>query len=172
MTFKSILLFSIFFGFFSCSTTTKKSDEKKDKIVQEPVITLKEPLKLNKEAAKNYTKWKDYQNFKEQFNLFLKTTQSEAFSNAKELNTLALYLKDSLKIESLKIPAFQARLNVLQSETMRLEDMMTINNLKSEDIKAQLIKILNAYNATNAKLNNLVLQRQVEKDILQLTDSI
>lgn len=172
MTFKSILLFSIFFGFFSCSTTTKKSDEKKDKIVQEPLITLKEPLKLNKEASKNYTKWQDYQNFKEQFNQFINTTPSEAFSNAKELNSLALQLKDSLKIASLKTPAFKARLNVLQSETMRLEDMMTISNLKTEDIKAQLIKILNAFNATNAKLNNLVLQKQVEKDILQLTDSI
>ncbi|MFK5890484.1 MAG: hypothetical protein QM486_07120 [Flavobacteriaceae bacterium] len=172
MPFKSILLFSIFFGFFSCSTSTQKSDEKKDKIVQEPIITLKEPLKLNKEAAKNYAKWQDYQNFKEQFNQFLKTTQSEAFSNAQELNSLALQLKDSLKIESLKIPAFKARLNVLQSETMRLEDMMTISNLKTEDVRAQLIKILNAFNATNAKLNNLVVQQQLEKEILQLKDSL
>jgi hypothetical protein len=172
MTFKSILLFSVFFGVLSCSTPTQKSKAKKDKIVQEPVIILKEPLKLNKEAAKNYAKWQDYQNFKEQFNQFLKTTQSEAFSNAQELNALALQLKDSLKIASLKIPAFKARLNVLQNETMRLEDMMTISNLKTEDVKAQLIKILNAFNATNAKLNNLVLQKQVEKDILKLTDSI
>jgi len=172
MTFKLILLFSIFFGFLSCSTTTQKSDKKKGKMAQEPIITLKEPLKLNKEAAKNYSKWKDYQNFKEQFDMFLKTTQSEAFSNAKELNTLALYLKDSIKIASLKTPAIKARLDVLQSETMRLEDMMTISNLKTEDIRAQLIKILNAFNATSAKLNNLVVQQQLEKEILQLKDSM
>jgi len=170
MTFKSILLFSIFFGFFSCSTPTKKSDTKKTKIVQEPTITLKAPLKLNNKAAKNYAKWQDYQNFKKHFSQFISTTPSEAFSNAKELNTLALYLKDSLKIASLKTPAIKARLDVLQNETMRLEDMMTISNLKTEDIKSQLIKILNAFNATNAKLNNLVIQKQIEKDIQNLDE--
>ncbi|PIV16901.1 MAG: hypothetical protein COS42_07430, partial [Flavobacteriales bacterium CG03_land_8_20_14_0_80_35_15] len=65
-----------------------------------------------------------------------------------------------------KIPAFQARLNVLQNETMRLLDMASISNLKNDDIKNQIIKILDAFNATNAKLNNLVSLQALETDLI------
>ncbi len=171
MSFKSLFLTLLFFSFLACNNAETRGD-KKPKTVQEPVISLQKPLKLNTAAAKKYARWKDYQNFKEHFNRFLKTTPGEAFSNAEELNTLALRLKDSLKIKSLKKPAFMARLDVLQSETMRLQDMMTIPNLKPKAVKEQLQKILYAFSATNAKLNNLVVQRQLEKDLQQLEDSI
>jgi len=55
---------------------------------------------------------------------------------------------------------------------LRLEDMMTIPNLKSEDVKNKMVKILNAFNALNAKLNNLVVQKQLEKELNKLTDSL
>jgi len=172
MSLKSLLLTLLFFSLLACNDTAKTSINKKPKTVQEPVISLQKPLKLNAATSKKYARWKDYRNFEEHFKRFLKTTPSEAFSNAEELNTLALRLKDSLKIKSLKSPAFMARLDVLQSETMRLQDMMTIPNIKPKAVKEQLVKILNAFNATNAKLNNLVIQRQLEKDIQQLEDSI
>ncbi len=172
MPLKSSFLTLLFFSLLACNNATKTSSKKQPKPVQEPVISLQKPLKLNTVTAKKYARWKDYQNFKEHFNRFLKTTPGEAFSNAEELNTLALRLKDSLKIKSLKSPAFMARLDVLQSETMRLQDMMTIPNIKPKAVKEQLEKILNAFNATNAKLNNMVAQRQLEKDIQQLEDSI
>jgi hypothetical protein len=172
MSLKSLFLTLLFFSLLACNNVAKTTGKKQPKPVQEPVISLQKPIKLNTAAAKKYAHWKDYQNFKEHFDRFLKTTPSEAFSNAKELNTLALRLKDSLRIKSLKVPAFMARLDVLQSETMRLQDMMTIPNIKSKAVKEQLVKILNVFNATNAKLNNLVMQRQLEKDIRQLEDSI
>ena len=43
--------------------------------------------------------------------------------------------------------------------------MTTIPNLTENDVKNQLIKILNALDATNAKLNSMILQQQVEEDI-------
>ena len=55
---------------------------------------------------------------------------------------------------------------------MRLQDMVTISNLKSDDVKNQLIKIMAAFNATNAKLNNIILQLQVEEDIKIILDSL
>lgn len=171
MVFRYGLLIGFVLALISCNTH-KKNDLETNKSSQEPIIYLQEPIKLNKEAQNYFKEWKDYSDFNEFFNQFIKTTQSDALNNAKELNTLATRLRDSLNIKVLNIPAFKARLNVLQNETMRLEDMTTINNLKTKAIEAQLNKILNAFNATNAKLNNLILQKQVEKDLSQLKDSV
>lgn len=126
------------------------------------LIQLDESVKLNSEASILVETWKEYQNFNDLFNQYKSTSPSVALSNAKELNTLAVQLKDSIRISNLNIPAFQARLNVLHNETLRLLDMASISNLKTDDIKNQVIKILEAYNATNAKLNNIVSLQALE----------
>jgi len=172
MNFKTIILFFSLCILLACNSSKKEEGAQQSTQIKEPKLILDKPLELNAKVLKNYKNWHDYQDFNKLFKRFLNTTQSEALSNAKELNTLALQLRDSLKINSLKTPAFNARLNVLQNETLRLEDMMTIPNLKSEDVKKQMVKILNAFNALNAKLNNLVVQKQLEKELNKLTDSL
>ena len=169
---KYILFTFLFIGLLACNNTNRSKTSKKTFTDNEPTITLQKLLPLTTQASKSFSEWKEYQNFKQFFNQYLKTTPSEALSNAKELNTLAEQLKDSIRINTLKIKAFKARLNVLQNETMRLQDMVTISNLKSDDVKNQLIKIMAAFNATNAKLNNIILQLQVEEDIKIILDSL
>ena len=165
MTSKLYLLFFLFIGLSACQENKEKKLIKEHLSKKENVISIDAPLTLNKETSKSVSKWKEYGDFKQYFDQFLKTTSSEALNNADELNTLAKQLKDSIRIPAFKIPAFKARLNVLQNETMRLKDMTTIPNLTENDVKNQLIKILNALDATNAKLNSMILQQQVEEDI-------
>jgi len=165
-------------GFLSCNPAEKSKRKQLKKFgKQETIITIGSPLKLSRDAAAIIGNWKEYKNFKKMFNQYQTTTPSEALSNAEELNALALQLKDSIKNKTLKTIPFKARLDVLQNETMRLQDMVSISNLKPSDIKEQVNKVLAAYNATIAKLNNIAVQKQIEKELDNMvkdsvTDSI
>jgi len=149
-----------------CHSEQKLKNNQSIKLKQQEInLKINQPLKLTPEASTLIKNWKEYQNFKTFFNQFRMPTPSEALNNAKELNTLAQQLKDSIRNKLLDNVPFKARLDVLQNETMRLQDMVNIPNLKAPDIKAQINKILAAFNATNAKLNNLVVQKQIESDL-------
>lgn len=164
---KYFLIFFILISLIACKDASKNSKDLGQALTKNDVqFKFDEPLKLNLEASVLVEPWKEYRNFIELFNRYKSTTPSIALSNAKELNTLAVQLKDSIRISTLKIPAFQARLNVLQNETMRLLDMASISNLKNDDINNQILKILDALNATNAKLNNLVSLQALESDLI------
>lgn len=177
MYFKYLYLF-LMVGFLSCNPAEKSKRKQLKKFgKQETIITIGSPLKLSRDAAAIIGNWKEYKNFKKMFNQYQTTTPSEALSNAEELNALALQLKDSIKNKTLKTIPFKARLDVLQNETMRLQDMVSISNLKPSDIKEQVNKVLAAYNATIAKLNNIAVQKQIEKELDNMvkdsvTDSI
>ncbi len=153
-------------GLLSCNSE-KKSDKTQLKKSKKQEINLKinKPLKLSKDAFTLIGNWKEYKNFKTFFNQFKSPTPSEALSNANALNTLAQQLKDSIRNKTLNTIPFKARLDVLHNETLRLQDMVDIPNLKTNDIKTQVNNILAAYNATIAKLNNLAVQKQIEKEL-------
>ena len=172
MTSRILLLLFLFIGLLACDNTSETKDTKSLLVQEESEIVLEKLLKLNTKTSKKFAEWKDYKDFNNFLNQFIKTTASEALSNAKELNTLALQLKDSIKIDQLKTPALKVRLNVLQNETMRLEDMVDISNLKNTAVEEQLKKIMAAFNATNAKLNNMIIQQELENDLKKLNDSI
>ncbi len=160
---KYFLLLFILMILSACKDSKKNVENLElPKSQKENLIQLEEFVKLNSEALTLVETWKEYRNFIDLFNQYRSTSPSVALSNAKELNTLALQLKDSIRITALNIPAFQARLDVLHNETMRLLDMTSISNLKTIDIKNQIIKILEALNATNAKLNNIVSLQALE----------
>jgi len=150
----------------SCNSE-KKSERKqlKKSLKQEVILKINNPLKLSKEAKSLIKGWNEFKNFKILFNQYKTPTPSEVLSNAKELNTLAQQLKDSIRNKLLNTVPFKARLDVLHNETLRLQDMANIPNLKNKEIKAQVIKILAAYNATIAKLNNLAVQKQIETEL-------
>jgi len=160
------LFLLLMIGLLSCNSE-KKSDENQFKKIKKQAINLKinNPLKLSKEASVLIGDWKEYQNFKTLFSQYKTPTPSEALSNAKQLNTLAQQLKDSIRNKTLNTIPFKARLDVLHNETLRLQDMVNIPNLKVPDIKTQINNILAAYNATIAKLNNMAVQKQIEKEL-------
>jgi hypothetical protein len=160
------IFFLISFGLLSCKHNPKAKNENAQKSKQKDIaIKLADYIKLNPEAAKEVKNWKDYQDFVSLFDNYKNITPSAALSNAKELNTMAAQLKDSLKMANLKVVPFRARLNVLHNETLRLQDMADIPNLPDEVVKQQLEQILEAFNATNAKLNNMMNLKALEQKL-------
>ena len=86
-------------------------------------------------AKRDLKNWKEYQDLDEFILKFYSITRREALNSAKELSELSTYLKDTIRIEKLKTDDVYARLNVFQSETLRLADMAEIPSITDEEVK-------------------------------------
>ena len=98
-------------------------------------------------------------------NRFEKISPNEALNNALNLKDLAKDLKDSLKIKNFKISSFEARLNVLLNEALRLADMTKIPAIKAEEVNNQVAKILLIFSSLNEKINTVYIQEKFEDEI-------
>jgi len=65
----------------------------------------------------------------------------------------------------LESPAFNARLNLLFNETLRLFDMSSIPSIKAVEVDEQVDKVLQAFSSINSKINTIILQTQLDNDV-------
>jgi hypothetical protein len=114
---------------------------------------------------------KDIENW-EEFNLlnsfisnFKKTSPNEALSNAIELKELVKNLKDSVIPEKFNIAPFNARVNILYNEALRLTDLTYISSIKAEEVNAQIDKVLNSFSSLKGKINTIITQKKFEEAI-------
>ena len=117
------------------------------------------------ESKKKVGNWYEYQQLDQLLTNFYSISPNEALNLSQELSTTTKQLKDSLKIERFKEPDVLVRLNVLHNSALRLSDMSTIPNIDVNDVKAETKKILNAYSALNAKINNITRQEKLEIEL-------
>ena len=96
----------------------------------------------------------------------------DALFNANELSELAQQLKDTIRVKKFEIPSVKIRLNVLYSETLRLADMASISSISGEEIKNENENILNAFSALNLKINNVIIQENLNKDVSKFIEEI
>jgi len=115
-----------------------------------------------KQALKN---WEEYQLVDEMLTRFYAISNAEALSNATELSKLTKHLKDSIRDVRLETPSVKARLNLLYTESKRLEDMNAIPAIKQEEITIEIKKILEAFSAVNAKFNSVLAIDALENEL-------
>ncbi|TYQ00091.1 hypothetical protein C7447_101700 [Tenacibaculum adriaticum] len=163
---KSILFFfMIFILLFSCKKsiqTAKKETVKSDKSI---IVKHKTYAILKDASIKKTQNWVAYKNFNEFLKRFETTSPNEAFSNVTELKELTKALKDSIIIEDFKTPAFNARLNVLENEILRLSDMSIIPAIKGDEVNNQIDKIFLVFGSLNDKINTIYDQKNFDKEI-------
>ena len=129
-------------------------------------------VKLNPEAQKLVEDWTEYQKMNEFIKQYHNISAIDALFNANELSELAQQLKDTIRVEKFEIPSVKIRLNVLHSETLRLADMASINNIAEEEIKNENENILNAFSALNIKINNIIIQENLNQDVHEFIEEI
>jgi hypothetical protein len=129
-------------------------------------------VKLNTEAQKLVEDWTEYQKMNEFIKQYHNISAIDALFNANELSELAQQLKDTIRVEKFEIPSVKIRLNVLHSETLRLADMASINNIAEEEIKNENENILNAFSALNIKINNIIIQENLNQDVSEFIEEI
>jgi len=167
------------FGFllvlvFSC----RKSISKEELVTasDSTAIKLLKPdyaeVELNPEAKKEVEDWTEYQKMNDFIKQYKNISAIDALFNANELSELAQQLKDTIRVEKFEIPSVKIRLNVLHSESLRLADMASINNISEEEIKNENENILNAFSALNLKINNILLQENLNYDVSEFIEEI
>ncbi len=117
------------------------------------------------ESKKKVENWHEYQQLDQLLTNFYSISTNEALNLSQELSTTTKQLKDSLKIDRFKEPDVLIRINVLHNSALRLADMATIPNIDVKEVKVETKKILNAYSALNAKINNITKQEKLETEL-------
>lgn len=114
-------------------------------------------------AKRDLKNWKEYQDLDEFILKFYSITRREALNSAKELSELSTYLKDTIRIEKLKTDDVYARLNVFQSETLRLADMAEIPSITDEEVKIEVTQVLALFSSLNSKINTIYVAEELQR---------
>lgn len=147
----------------------KKSDNKEVQLQEKPEINKlqKHTIKTALEQSSKQTidTWKEYTIVEENLKKFTSISANEALNNAIQLTKSVKQMKDTIRPEELINPSFRTRINVLENETLRLKDMTLIPAITANEINQQVDKIMDAFSATNSKINTIYSQLEVEKEI-------
>jgi len=136
--------------------TTKIEDQKNIRSIGETLLP---------ESKKKTTNWVEYQQLDELLTGFYSISPSEALNLSKELSTITQQLKDSVKIDRFKQPDIQIRINVLNNNVLRLNDMASIPAINPKEVNEEIQKILEAFSALNSKINNITNQEKLEAEL-------
>jgi len=121
---------------------------------------------LSPESRKLVENWPEYITLDEIMSDYYTITNDEALRKAKDLSNYTQYLRDSIRIDDLDRPDVKIRLNVLHNISLRLADMETIKTIKPEEITLEVTNILNAFSAVNSKINNILVQKNLENELV------
>jgi hypothetical protein len=150
---------------FSCNAPKKKQETNLKKPELSIVKNHNAFITIKNVSKKSISTWKEYNSLNEFINRFHSISANEALNNALELARLTKYLKDSIRPENLLTSSFRTRVNVLENETLRLKDMTYISAITAKEVNNQVTKILEAFSATNSKINTVYNELEVEKEI-------
>lgn len=151
---------------FSCKDQVKKQEKSDQKPTRGIVISHSKSVALEKLSKTNMENWKEYLSVADHLKMFSSISANEALNNALQLASLVKEMKDSIRPKALINPSFRTRVNVLENEALRLKDMtLLLDAVKAKEINQQVDNILDAFSATNSKINTIYSQLEVEKEI-------
>lgn len=120
-------------------------------------------LTLERNATKKVDNWQEYRSLKDFLDQYQSISPNEALNNSNELNDLVRSLKDSVKPEFLVSPSFDARVNFMHNETLRLFDMSHISSIKDDEVNEQVQKVLESFSSVNSKINSIAKQEELDR---------
>ncbi|KGL58746.1 hypothetical protein [Polaribacter sp. Hel1_85] len=163
---KQIIYFLLSVILFSCGNNKKETPKPTQEIPQRSVAKQHVRLiNVNSDFEKEIANWQELKSVNTFLKKFNKVSPNEALSNALELRDLVKSLKDSVKPTIFDVPSFEARVNVLQNETLRLADLTLIPAITSEEVNLQVDKTIAAFSSVNSKINTILSKKRFEDAI-------
>lgn len=159
-------ILSFFFLIVSCESGEKKqmTSDKIDSIQNsEEKIQRKIDITLSKASREAVKDWHEFEEVDDFILNYYNISVSDALTLSSELNDLVVLMRDSVRVDQLKIDPIKARLNVLQNETMRLKDMSTINSITAEEVSQEVFSILEVYDSFLSRINTIYKVEELQK---------
>ncbi|TXD52824.1 MULTISPECIES: hypothetical protein [unclassified Polaribacter] len=164
---KHILTFLTIFLLFSCDKKQEKDEQAQDDF--KPLLSIVNEYSAIKEIDTVFNKdvenWEELRTVDDFLSRFKKVSPNEILSNAIELKDLVKSLTDSLHPQLFNTASFNARINILYNETLRLADMTTIPLINADEVNEQAEKIIDAFSAVNSKVNSILAKKRFEEAI-------
>ena len=165
---KFLCYFGFILFFASCNQSKKDSKQIVEKS-ESSIVKKHDPLlAVNLQYISKIEDWKEYEIINNFIQQFANITPNEALNNSRELNGLTLSLRDSVKPIILENSAFNARINLLLNETLRLYDLSSIAVIKPQQVNEQVDKVLHSFSSLNSKINTILLQSNLDNDIVDV----
>ena len=149
----------------SCNDTTTTAKKVIEKPEASRVKKHKQVSKIQSRFEMDIDSWIEYENLTVFLQQYTSISPNDALNNSRELNDITKSIIDSVQPQFLETAAFKARLNLLYNETLRLYDMSSIPAIKATEVNHQVANILNAYSSVNFKINTILTQSELEKNI-------
>jgi hypothetical protein len=130
---------------------------------QKNYVFEEELTAVSKQATKDWMGYAKLTRFLKEH--YQSTSPQTALEMSENLYIIVGKVRDSFHVQELKNEGFDARLNVLNSEILRLTDMTEITAIKAEEVVEQTEKIIGVYNAVNAKINAIYARKSLDEEI-------
>ena len=164
---KYLLTFLTIVLLFSCDKKQANSKQEQDAV--KPLLSVineySSIIKIDTAFSKNIEEWEELKTVGEFLSRFKKVSPNEILSNALELKELVKSLTDSIHPQLFNTGSFNARVNILYNESLRLADMTTIPSINAEEVNYQAEKIIGAFSAVNSKVNSILSKKRFEDAI-------
>lgn len=164
---KYLLTFLTIVLLFSCDKKQANSKQEQDAV--KPLLSVineySSIIKIDTAFSKNIEEWEELKTVGEFLSRFKKVSPNEILSNALELKELVKSLTDSTHPQLFNTGSFNARVNILYNESLRLADMTTIPSINAEEVNYQAEKIIGAFSAVNSKVNSILSKKRFEDAI-------
>lgn len=166
MLLKNFVYILVLSVLFSC---TKTQEETPSVQKEKPLMSVPKKYPSPKEIRPIYKKdienWSQLNALNDFLKRFKNVSTKEALSNAEELEGLVATLKKEEKPVLFTIAPFQARLNILHNEALRLSDMRNIPSITVDEVAEQIKKIIQSFSAVHSKINTILSKKRFEEAI-------
>ena len=151
----------------SCNDTTPTATKVVEKPEASRVKKHNQVSKIQSKFEMDIDSWIEYENLAIFLQQYTAISPNDALNNSRELNDITKSIIDSVQPQFLETAAFKARLNLLYNETLRLYDMSSIPAIKATEVNHQVANILNAFSSVNFKINTILTQSELEKNVTE-----
>ena len=151
----------------SCNDTTTTATKVIDKPEASRVKKHNQVSEIQSRFEMDIDFWIEYENLAIFLQQYTAISPNDALNNSRELNDITKSIIDSVQPQFLGTDAFKARLNLLYNETLRLYDMSSIPAIKAAEVNHQVANILNAFSSVNFKINTILTQSELEKNVTE-----
>lgn len=150
---------------FSC----KNPQEEQITTTQKPLLSIVKkhpfPATIKNRYTKHIDSWEEYQSLKSFLERYVTISPNDALNNALELKLFVEGIKSTSRPKALNIDSFNARVNLLYNEVLRLADMTYISAITPKEVNEQVAKVLAAYAAVNRKVNAIYARKDFENSV-------